>query len=236
MASNRCGIYLITHRESGKRYVGQSIRIDHRQREHASGKTGAGILTHAIAKHGWSAFDFEVLQICVRDQLNEAEIHWIAALGTLHPNGYNLTTGGQRYTFTDSVRQVISERTRAVMTPEWCAARGAKLRGVKKSAEHRAKISLAKKRSPENAARMKVFASNQSAETRAKIGDSNRGKKRSDEAKALISRIKSTPEMKARASAHANRHWATSDRTALSEAMKAGWERRRVRLLEEANK
>lgn len=189
----RCGIYLITHIETGRKYVGQSIDIERRWRDHAKGKSGSGILGHAVAKHGWEAFEASVLQICAHDELNEVEPKWIEAMGSLHPNGFNLTTGGKQFKVTDEVRRIISERTRAFMTPEWIAKRAAAQRGIPKSDEWKAKMS-ARQSQPDNIARITALARNQTAETREKIGAGNRGKKRTDAVKAHLSEIKRTPE------------------------------------------
>ena len=49
----------------------------------------------AINKYGWDAFEVELLEQCsTRAQLGEAEQRWIATLGTMVPNGYNVRAGG----------------------------------------------------------------------------------------------------------------------------------------------
>lgn len=190
MSTKRCGIYLITHIATGRCYVGQSIDIDRRWREHAKGASGSGILHRAIAKYGWSAFDVKVLELCAQDDLNVVEQKWVAEIGSMHPAGFNLTTGGAQFKVTDEVRRLISERTRDFMTPEWIAARAAKIRGVPKSAEHRAKIGAAHKASEANTARLIAMARNQSAESREKISIAHRGKKASAETRAKLSASK----------------------------------------------
>lgn len=188
-----CGIYLLAHRDSGRCYVGQSINIEKRLRDHAKGKTGCGHLANAIAKHGWQAFDVRVVEECPPACLNEREIAWIARLGTLHPNGFNLTTGGKQYQFADAVRAIISAATKIGQTPEVRARMSASMRGVPKSLEHRAKIGAAQANSA-NIARITEMARNQSAVTRAKISIANTGKMRSAEVKAAMSKLKSSPE------------------------------------------
>lgn len=186
MKEKRCGIYVLDHIETGRLYVGQSIDIDRRLREHAKGATGDGILWRAIAKHGWPTFASKVLELCCHDELNATEQKWVAELGSMHPAGFNLTTGGAQYKFTDEARRIISERTRAVMTKEWIAKRAEKQRGIPKSAEWKAKMSL-RQSQPDNIDRLRKMARNQSPETRAKIGSGNKGKVRTPEMKAKIS-------------------------------------------------
>lgn len=119
MKSVRSGIYLLTHAATGRRYVGQSKNIDKRWLEHATGKSGSGVLEKAIAKYGWLAFTAEVLELCEKAEMNLAEQKWIEHYGSLSPGGFNLTTGGQKYQFSDDARAVISERTKqALSSPE----------------------------------------------------------------------------------------------------------------------
>lgn len=182
----QCGIYVIEHIATGRKYVGQSIDIASRLADHAKA-TGGFLLAAAIRKYGWEAFRAQTLELCPRGALNEREQHWISAFGTLQPAGFNLTTGGgQAFTFSEETRRRISERTKAGLTPDVREARAAKLRGRPKSEEHRAKIAAAQ-RNPANIARITEMARNQSAETRAKIAATHRGMKYSEETRKKIS-------------------------------------------------
>lgn len=88
------GIYKITNKLNGKSYVGQSIDIKRRWREHINNSSNS-LIHKAIIKYGEDNFIFEILEECKRDYLNEKEIFYIKNLNTLYPNGYNLTPGGQ---------------------------------------------------------------------------------------------------------------------------------------------
>jgi group I intron endonuclease len=191
----RSGIYLLTHRESGRRYVGQSLDIDARWKAHSRGETGSGYVSNAIEKHGWAAFHATVLELCGVDVLNEAEVRWIAALGTTTPHGYNLTTGGRQYRFTDEARAVISAATKRAMTPEHCAKLSAAKKGIPKSPEWRAMMSERQK-NPDNLARMAAHARNRTADERAKISAGNTGKVRTQEVKDRISATKRAQQLK----------------------------------------
>ncbi len=94
----RMCVYLIRHKISNKIYVGQTIQqLGRRWRAHLSVASGAGrsAIKAAIAKYGADAFEFQFLcQVETQNQLDAKEIHWIAKLDTLSPNGYNLNTGG----------------------------------------------------------------------------------------------------------------------------------------------
>lgn len=88
-----CGIYCITHKD-GKQYIGQSVDCFERFKGHTTGKKGSGGIKGAIMLHGITSFTFQILEECSRESLNEREIYYIKELGTMEPNGYNLTAGG----------------------------------------------------------------------------------------------------------------------------------------------
>ena len=107
------GIYVVTHRASGLRYVGQSRDIARRWSEHRKGRGDSRRLTNAIRKHGPNAFAFEIVELCAPEELNDREAFYVWAFDCLSPKGYNLTTGGgQAQTFTPEVRAKMSESLR----------------------------------------------------------------------------------------------------------------------------
>jgi group I intron endonuclease len=108
------GIYVITHRATGKRYVGQSLDIARRWAEHRAGTSGSRRLTNALKKHGPDAFLFEIVELCAREELNDRELFYISthSFDSLSPKGYNLTFGGEGVTYTDEVRAKLSESLR----------------------------------------------------------------------------------------------------------------------------
>lgn len=85
------GIYMLTCRVNGKRYIGQSINIRRRLNDHKWNKCCTSIISKAIAKYGWDAFDKTVLEFCPVEELDEKEIQYIAEL---KPE-YNLSKGGK---------------------------------------------------------------------------------------------------------------------------------------------
>jgi len=82
------GIYLITHIASGRKYVGQSSNLSKRIKEHASGNSN-GAISVAVQEFGWEAFSVEILELCERFDLDEAESRWIHTHDCLVPNGFN---------------------------------------------------------------------------------------------------------------------------------------------------
>jgi group I intron endonuclease len=88
-----CGIYVIKHLESGKVYVGQSVDIHRRWRQHRNTKpqNSACMLHTDLAKYGRDAFVLEVLKECAPDELTKWEQHFLDELKPFDPEiGYNL--------------------------------------------------------------------------------------------------------------------------------------------------
>lgn len=87
-------IYCITNRLNNKKYVGQTVNsLKVRYAEHC--RKNAGAVGKAIRKYGRENFSVEQLDVATNiAELNEKEIYWIARIGTLAPNGYNLCYGG----------------------------------------------------------------------------------------------------------------------------------------------
>lgn len=97
------GIYKITNKTNGKIYVGQSIDIEERWKQHRwkafnCNEIGYHSAIHAaMRKHGLDNFVYEVLEQCAAEELDEKERYWINLLNCVAPNGYNILSGGQKY-------------------------------------------------------------------------------------------------------------------------------------------
>lgn len=92
-----CGIYKITNQKDQLSYIGQSVDIAKRWKEHA--KSGLGIdtpagnkLYKAMLKDGLNSFSWELLETCERDELDEKEQYYIDLYQT-KDYGYNSTIG-----------------------------------------------------------------------------------------------------------------------------------------------
>lgn len=95
----KCGIYKITNQLDDMCYVGQSVDIANRWKDHA--KHGLGIdapasnkLYNAMQKWGIWNFSWELLEECPREQLNEKERYYID-LYQSESFGYNSTKGNK---------------------------------------------------------------------------------------------------------------------------------------------
>jgi len=125
---------MITCKRNGKRYIGQTRRFRWRMKEHQrSGRLEkpkrreCAILSRAIQKHGWDAFEVTILERdLTKAQLDERETALIAEHGTMKPNGYNCAVGGNADPW---------------LVPEVAAH----LRAIKQTPEYRAKQSAAHK-------------------------------------------------------------------------------------------
>ena len=94
-----CGIYKITNKATGEVYIGQSVNIAQRWKQHI--KCGLGIdasstnkLYNIMQLTGVWNFTFEVLEECSRDKLNEKERFWIDMYQS-NKVGMNLTKGNK---------------------------------------------------------------------------------------------------------------------------------------------
>lgn len=94
-----CGIYKITNQYNQKCYIGQSVNIEHRWRQHrrAVNKTESDTydypLYRAIRKYGIENFSFEIIEECSFSEQDEREIYYINHYNSIL-YGYNISTGG----------------------------------------------------------------------------------------------------------------------------------------------
>lgn len=97
-----CGIYKITNKINGKVYIGQSINIENRWKEHKSRylstdeKAYKKPLYAAMRKYKIDNFIFSIVEICNEQDLNEKEIYWIKYYNSINKEkGYNISLGFQ---------------------------------------------------------------------------------------------------------------------------------------------
>ncbi len=110
-------VYKVTHRESGRLYIGfTGAGADVRWTQHvqdASKYQACRYLAHAIKFYGPEAFDLEVVfSTAVREEATSKEKELIAEWRTLsHENGFNICPGGEGRTskFCKSGRHLMAE-------------------------------------------------------------------------------------------------------------------------------
>jgi len=131
------GIYGIRHKATGKWYVGQAYDIRKRFKDHramASTQTRKHLYL-SLRKYGHTAFAWRILERCEKTELNRREKFWIQKLKSVEPNGYNLTTGGDRsYKLTPSVLEKLRNLSLGrVQSPETIRKRVEKNTGQRRT-------------------------------------------------------------------------------------------------------
>jgi group I intron endonuclease len=140
------GIYMFRNIINGKVYVGQSVSIKTRFREH---RRKRNFLTNipfyrAVAKYGWGNFDFSIIEVVDASKLDERESFWISFFNSHKPKfGYNICCVAGRTT-----RGRKRPQSELIGVTEFAKTRIGELNpffGKKHSAETKAKISAANK-------------------------------------------------------------------------------------------
>lgn len=94
-----CGVYKITNNVNGKVYIGQSINIKERWKDHIrtlnKQNSHSTLLQRAWNKHKPESFSFEILELCMEDDLDDVEIKYIELYDSIN-NGYNIESGGNK--------------------------------------------------------------------------------------------------------------------------------------------
>jgi len=103
-------VYCLTNKINGKKYIGKTIDYEKRMGEHKRDfRKYNRLISRAINKYGWENFDKEVIEcVNVADDLCELEKKYIKEHNTLHPNGYNLTEGGEGGVLSEESRKICS--------------------------------------------------------------------------------------------------------------------------------
>ncbi len=93
-----CGIYCIENLKNGKKYVGQSLKIEGRFNQHihdlqlSSHKNSH--LQGAWNQYGSKNFKFYIIEECSGRELNAREKFYVEEWNTISPAGYNFMEGG----------------------------------------------------------------------------------------------------------------------------------------------
>ena len=223
-----CGIYRIKHKESGKSYIGLSVDIHARWKQHRSfAKTGRrSAIYNALAKYGVDAFEFDVLEECPPEQLEQKERIWIAKLNTVQ-NGYNLTLGGEsnKEVSAETKAKLSIANTGKKQSKETIEKRAAKLRGIKRTPEQNAaKSALMKgrglgRKAPEwvkEKMGKPFLGKRHTSESIAKMSQSKKGVTFSEEHKRKLSE------------SHKGYQFSEERKLKHSEALKAYWAKRKA--------
>ena len=90
------GIYKIENLKNGKIYIGQSVNIEKRFKEHlrCGNYDDSQLIDSAIQDIGKENFSFQIIKQCSLKELDEQEKYFINYYNCIFPNGYNKTNGG----------------------------------------------------------------------------------------------------------------------------------------------
>lgn len=130
------GIYKIENLVNHKVYIGQSIVVEDRLRHHKqmlnSGKHFCPHLQHSWDKYGENNFSFEILEECLKEEIDAREIYWLDFYGGYESEmTYNQRSAGQE---THNVTEETKEKLRKFnsgkkQSSETIAKRAKKLKG-----------------------------------------------------------------------------------------------------------
>lgn len=195
-------IYSLENKINGKFYIGLTVNPKRRLYLHSISSNANTVISKAIKKYGINNFSFTIIESWNnKKDAEEAEIFWIKFLSTQVPNGYNISAGGNIPLLGVKKSPESIEKWRSkIVGRKWTEEQKKKLKGRKVSQEQRDKQSLRLK-----GKKLTWINYNFSEETRRKISESNRGKKRSAEA-ILKTKIANTGRKR-------SYHWTLSDET-----------------------
>jgi len=101
--TRKCGIYSITEKVTGRRYIGQTkSKFSRRWRGH-------------ISRFPIEHFDYEVIITCEEKELDELEKYYIEKYDCQYPNGFNHQKGGKTWdmSYSDDMLLARSKLTRS---------------------------------------------------------------------------------------------------------------------------
>lgn len=118
-------IYLRTNLVNGKQYVGQTNNFVNREYDWKclKAKYANNHISNARKKYGLDNWKVEILRECkTQDELNKWEMYYIIKYNTKHPNGYNLTNGGNGiagFKHSEESKKKMSENTKGEKHPQY---------------------------------------------------------------------------------------------------------------------
>lgn len=210
------GIYAIRNTVNGKVYIGSSVSLEKRVKEHKRKLTNSihenDRLQKAFNKYGESAFVFEVIErVADRPKILEREQYWIDAHQSADRNiGYNIypiagSPSGSKPSAAARERMSAAGRKRAPASTATRQLISEALKGKKKSPEHIEKHRVA------------VTGFKHTAETKAGYSAVRKGVKKSAQECASRTGLKRTAETREKMSQARFAYW---ERTKLARAVR----------------
>tara|TARA_R110002126_G_scaffold65107_1_gene166175 strand:- start:89 stop:628 length:540 start_codon:yes stop_codon:yes gene_type:complete len=142
-------IYIVTNVVNAKQYVGMTNNIDRRWGRHQKALGETPLLHRAIKKYGKNCFVFShIADAFDRDAAFDLERLLIEQHNTFHPNGYNLTKGGEGGAGA-KLGRVLSKETKEKISAS-LVGKPSPRKGVTLTEETKRKLSESKKGKPSN--------------------------------------------------------------------------------------
>lgn len=112
MSTENYIVYMHINKINNKKYIGiTSQPVNRRWRSQGQGYKQCKLFYRAIQKYGWDNFEHIILQTDLNEEKAKSEEKRLIAKYRSNNKeyGYNLTDGGEHYTFNDEVKKRISE-------------------------------------------------------------------------------------------------------------------------------
>lgn len=178
----RSGVYQILNLNNGKRYIGSSVNLEKRGREHFSalqmGCHCSSHLQNAWNKYGKNNFEFSILRICPKQKLIVNEQEFLDFYNSFDPrNGYNTRS--------------IADSNFGIKRSDICRRRLSESHKNKSlSQDHKYSISKGVKETIQKRGGPWNKGQSHDEKTKRKIGDASKGRKLSKETKQKMSEAK----------------------------------------------
>lgn len=121
MFENNIGIYKWTNKLNGKSYIGQSANLINRKRNFVkfTQPYSGMLINRAREKYkNINYWEYEVLEYCLEEELNEKEIYYINLYETNNPKtGYNLNEGGSEgnHHTKETIERIINTKSKPIV-------------------------------------------------------------------------------------------------------------------------
>lgn len=183
-------IYKIENKINGKVYIGLTTKsLEKRLNEHVTGKKKTSLIGNALKKYKLDSFSVNVIDVAFfKEDLCGKEKQLIIFYNCKHPNGYNLTDGGEGLLNpTQEIRDKIGKASKG---------RGYLIKGIRRSKETLIKLSQSHKGiriSEETKEKLRIASTGRkhTEEEKRKIGEGRLGKRHSEATKEKLRKPKS---------------------------------------------